>query len=130
MKYFTVLGIMLNFLDKEKRGKMSNSIKKYSEMTKEERKAEREKRNSNIKRMVEANDLKKITEKAIKKLDYYKKRDKVFVTLTTNMKMIVEKYKNYEIKPAYYDMFLKLVNQIDEEMRLIGNEKENITLQN
>ena len=106
---------------------MCIEIKKYNQMTKEERKAERDRRNENLKILLDNSELKKTIDNLKDKLKYYKKRDKVFITLVTNMKMIIEKYKNFEMKPAYYDMILKFVNQIDEEMRVI-NEKENIGL--
>lgn len=99
----------------------------YRYMSSEERKREREKRDKNLKRLMDADDLLRFTNKLVDKLNYYKKYHSLFVTLTTNIEMIVERYKDMEIKPAYYDMFLKLHYQILEEVEIIENEKKNIT---
>jgi hypothetical protein len=87
------------------------------EMSKEEKLKERQRRNDNFKKIVNNEDLLQVITSMSKKLNYYKKRDIILTTLTTNIEMVVKRYKDKDIKPPYYEMFMKLDNQIKEEMK-------------
>lgn len=94
-------------------------------MTEEEKKIERITRDKNLYE-AEVKFLKKQNNEMITKTNYYKKIDKLFITVRTNIKMVVNKYRDSKTKPPYYDMFAKLDKQIDEEMEIV-NEKEDIS---
>jgi len=95
-------------------------------MTKEEKQKERARRDKNIKELLDKHDMKKLIERLVIENEILKKRDKVLETIEANVKLHVEKYKDSKVKPAYYDMFVKLSEALDYERKLIY-ENENIT---
>ena len=104
---------------------ITSGVKKVKDMTETEKIIERLKRDKNLLE-AENKTLKKQLDIAIIENNYCKKIDTLFITVRTNIKMIVKRYKDSETKPPYYDMFVKLDKQIDEEME-IANEEENIS---
>ena len=104
---------------------VENWLKKYNEMNEKEREIERLKRNINNLDLTLKNLTSQLT-KLINENNYLKKEEKIFITLKTNIKMAVEKYKSEETKPGFYDMFYKLDQQLDKEMEIV-NETKNIS---
>lgn len=104
---------------------LMSGVRKVNDMTEEEKEIERLKRDRNLFEK-EVSILKKQNNELITENNYYKKIGKLFVTVRTNIKMVVNRYKDSERKPDYYDMFAKLDKQIDEELEIV-NEKEDIS---
>lgn len=92
-------------------------------MTKEEKKKERERRDRNLKELLDKNDTKKLIERLVIENEFLKKRNKVLETIEANIKMQVEKHKDKKVKPNYYDAFVKLSDALDYEREQIYEQK-------